>query len=76
MPSGGETVKDNRVDEESNVYYYALGNGKLRTKSSVTKFSADNLSRAAVLYAGSYGLTLELVKDGNGTYVMLYMVGT
>ena len=75
MPSGGESVKDNRVDAESNVYYYALGSGKLRTKSAVTKFSAGNLSRAAVLYAGSYDLTLELVKDGNGTYVMLYMEG-
>lgn len=76
MPSGGESVKDSRVDAESNVYYCVLGNGKIRTKSAVTKFSAGNLSRAAVLYAGSYDLTLELVKDGNGTYVMLYMEGT
>jgi hypothetical protein len=75
MPAGGE-AKHERLDAESNVYYYVLGNGKLRTKSSVTKFSADNLSRAAVLYAGSYSLTLEPIKDGNGTYVMLYTGGT
>ena len=56
-----------------NVYYYVLDNGRVQTGSSNARFSANDtgLSTPFLLYPGEYELTLELVKNKNGTYVKI-----
>ncbi len=56
-----------------NIYYYVLTSGKVQVGSSIARFSAGdtNLSEPVVLYPGDYELTLELVKNKNGTYVKI-----
>ena len=60
MPDG---VADARKD---NVYYYVLTNGRVQAKSSVARFSGS-----AVFYPGEYELELELVRNNNGTFVVI-----
>lgn len=70
-PDGKPPVtRDIRAD---NIYYYVLNDGKVQTKSSIARFSANdtNLNKPVVLYPGEYELTLELVKNNNGTYVKI-----
>jgi hypothetical protein len=71
MPSsdGAPPVTGNQHTD--NVYYYVLNDGKIQTRSSVARFSANGteLNEPFVLYPGDYDLTMELVKNKNGTYV-------
>ena len=75
---GGMPTKDGKppetMDEHSdNVYYYILNDGRVQTRSSVARFSANvtGLNKPLVLYPGEYELTLELVRNNNGTYVRI-----
>ncbi|MCX9073408.1 MAG: hypothetical protein OIN88_01935 [Candidatus Methanoperedens sp.] len=61
-------ILDTRTD---NVFYYVLNDGRVQTKSSIARFSADDLNKPFVLYPGEYELMLELVKNNNGTYVRI-----
>ena len=56
-----------------NVFYYVLNDGRVQTRSSIARFSANStgLDRPFVLYPGEYDLTMELVKNKNGTYVKI-----
>lgn len=56
-----------------NVFYYVLRDGKVETKSSIARFSSNctGLDRPLVLKPGEYDLTMELVKNDNGTYVRI-----
>lgn len=56
-----------------NVFYYVLNDGRVQTRSSIARFSANTteLDRPFVLYPGEYDLTMELVKNKNGTYVRI-----
>ncbi len=58
MPDGAAN------DRTDNMYYYVLNNGRVQVKSSIARFSGR-----AVLYPGEYELTLELVRNNNGTFV-------
>ncbi len=58
MPDG---AADARTD---NVYYYVLNNGRVQARSSIARFSGP-----AVFYPGEYEITLELIRNNNGTYV-------
>ncbi len=56
-----------------NVFYYVLNDGRVQTRSSIARFSSNTtgLNRPFVLYPGEYDLTMELVKNKNGTYVRI-----
>lgn len=56
-----------------NVFYYVLNDGRVQTRSSSARFCANNtgLDRPFVLGPGEYDLTMELVKNKNGTYVRI-----
>ena len=56
-----------------NVFYYVLNDGRVQTRSSIARFCANTtgLDRPFVLYPGEYDLTMELVKNKNGTYVRI-----
>ncbi|KAB2945524.1 MAG: hypothetical protein MPEBLZ_04084 [Candidatus Methanoperedens nitroreducens] len=56
-----------------NVFYYVLNDGRVQTRSSIARFSSNTtgLDRPFVLYPGEYDLTMELVKNKNGTYVKI-----
>ncbi len=71
VPGGGvPSIRDLHTD---NIYHYVLDNGRVQTGSSIARFSANDsyLSTPFVLYPGEYELTLELVKNNNGTYVRI-----
>ncbi len=73
MPVTGGVVPATRDPRTDNVYHYVLDNGRVQTGSSIARFSANDseLSAPFVLYPGEYELTLELVKNNNGTYVRI-----
>jgi hypothetical protein len=54
-----------------NVYFYITNDGRTETRSSIARFSVNGtrFNRPLVLYPGEYQLELELVKNGNGTYI-------
>ena len=53
-----------------NVYFYVTYDGRTETKSSVARFSAENISnKPLVIYPGDYELELELVRNGTVTYI-------
>lgn len=54
-----------------NVFYYVLKDGRVQTGSSIARFFANSPGKTFVLYPGEYDLTMELVKDKNGTYVKI-----
>jgi len=55
-----------------NVFYYVQDDGRIQTISSVARFCANStgLDRPLCL-SGDYDLTMELVKNRNGTYVKI-----
>lgn len=54
-----------------NVFYYVLNDGRVQTRSSIARFCANSTDRPFVLRPGEYDLTMELVKNKNGTYVKI-----
>ncbi len=73
MPQTDGKPPETRETYADNVYYYVLTHGRARAKSSIARFSSNdtNLNKPVVLYPGDYELTLELVKNNNGTYVKI-----
>ena len=73
MPSPDGNPPETGNPHTDNAYYYVLNDGRVQTKSSIARFSANNteLDRPFVLYPGEYDLTMELVKNKNGTYVKI-----
>ncbi|MCL7476247.1 MAG: hypothetical protein M8352_09445 [ANME-2 cluster archaeon] len=73
MPSrtGGLPVSTSL--HEQNIIYYKTYQGTSRTRPSKAMYAAlPRLDGPIVLMPGSYELTLELVKDNDGTYITLY----
>ncbi len=54
-----------------NVFYYVLNDGRVQTGSSIARFFTNSPGQPFVLYPGEYDLTMELVKNKNGTYVKI-----
>ena len=54
-----------------NVFYYILKDGRVQTGSSIARFFTDSPGQPFILYPGEYDLTMELVKNKNGTYVKI-----
>jgi len=54
-----------------NVFYYVLNDGRVQTRSSIARFFTNSPGQPFVLYPGEYELTMELVKNKNGTYVKI-----
>jgi archaellum component FlaG (FlaF/FlaG flagellin family) len=59
-------------DLMSNSYYYVMVDGSIHTGHSNVRFSARNSSQVALFHPGSYYLDLELVIEGEKTYVKIY----
>jgi hypothetical protein len=61
------------IDENtSNNYYYVMKNGRISVYHSTVRFSSKNHEEIAIIYPGSYDLTLELVNIDGKTYVKIY----
>lgn len=73
MPSSDGAPPETTNQHTDNVFYYVLNDGKIKTGSSIARFSANDtdLNRPFVLYPGDYDLTMELVKNNKGTYVKI-----
>jgi len=73
MPTKDGTPPEARDAYSDNTYYYVLNDGRVQTGSSVARFSANvtGLDKPVVMYPGEYELTLELVRNNNGTYVRI-----
>jgi hypothetical protein len=73
MPSSDGAPPETANQHSDNVFYYVLDNGRIQTRSSVARFCANGtgLNEPFVLYPGDYDLTMELVKNKNGTYVKI-----
>jgi len=73
MPSPDGNPAETGNQHTDNVFYYALNDGRVQTRSSIARFSANStgLDKPLVLYPGEYDLTMELVKNKNGTYVKI-----
>ncbi len=73
MPSPGMKPSETRDLRTDNVYYYVMDNGRVQAGSSIARYSSNssNLNSPFVLYPGKYELSLELVKNKNGTYVKI-----
>lgn len=73
MPSSDGKPPETRNQYNDNVFYYILNDGSFKTRSSVARFCANSsgLDEPFVLYPGDYDLTMELVKNKNGTYVKI-----
>jgi hypothetical protein len=73
MPSSDGKPPETRNQYTDNVFYYVLNDGRIQTRSSVSRFCANStgLDEPFVLYPGDYDLTMELVKNKNGTYVKI-----
>jgi len=73
MPSSDGLPPETANQHTDNVFYYVLNDGKVKTRSSVARFSANRtgLDKPFILYPGDYDLTMELVKNKNGTYVKI-----
>ncbi|HEY9247154.1 MAG TPA: hypothetical protein VIO11_09935 [Candidatus Methanoperedens sp.] len=73
MPQADGMPPETRETHADNVYYYVLTDGRIQTRSSIARFSANdtNLNKPVVLYPGDHELILELVKNNNGTYVKI-----
>ncbi len=60
------------LDENtSNVCYYVMTDGTIRSFHSNARFSDTTMTNIAVFHAGMYTITLELGKLGGKTYVAL-----
>ncbi|HEX7576071.1 MAG TPA: hypothetical protein VF360_06785 [Candidatus Methanoperedens sp.] len=73
MPSSDGAPPETANHYTDNVFYYVLNDGKIKTRSSITRFCGNDtgLNKPFVLYPGDYELTMELVKNKNGTYVKI-----
>lgn len=73
MPSSDGAPPETANQHTDNVFYYVLNDGSIKTRSSVARFSGNGtgLNEPFVLYPGDYDLTMELVKNKNGTYVKI-----
>jgi len=73
MPSSDGNPPASGNPHTDNVFYYVLDDGRVQTKSSIARFSANStgLDRPLVLSPGEYDLTMELVRNKNGTYVKI-----
>jgi len=73
MPSSDGAPPEIRNQHTDDVFYYVLNDGKVKTRSSIARFCANGtgLNEPFVLYPGDYDLTMELVKNNNGTYVKI-----
>jgi hypothetical protein len=73
MPSSDGAPPENGNQHTDNVFYYVLNDGRIQTRSSISRFCANGtgLNEPFVLYPGDYDLTMELVKNNNGTYVKI-----
>jgi hypothetical protein len=73
MPSSDGAPPETGNYNTDNVFYYVQNDGKIKTSSSVARFCANGsgLNKPFVLYPGDYDLTMELVKNKNGTYVKI-----
>jgi hypothetical protein len=73
MPSSDGAPPEIANQHTDNVFYYVLEDGSIQTRSSVARFCANStgLNKTIVLYPGDYDLTMELVKNNNGTYVKI-----
>ena len=73
MPSSDKKPPDTANQYTDNVFYYVLNDGKVKTRSSIARFCANgtDLNEPFVLYPGEYDLTIELVKNKNGSYVKI-----
>ncbi|NJD51496.1 MAG: hypothetical protein FIB07_01360 [Candidatus Methanoperedens sp.] len=73
MPDGNVSPPEAGNLHTDNVFYYVLDDGRVQTRSSIARFRANTteLDRPFVLYPGEYDLTMELVKNKNGTYVRI-----
>jgi hypothetical protein len=73
MPSSDGSPPEIGNQHTDNVFYYVLDDGRIQTRSTVARFCANStgLNLPFVLYPGDYDLTMELVKNKNGTYVKI-----
>jgi hypothetical protein len=73
MPSSDGFPPETANQHTDNVFYYVLNDGRIKTGSSISRFCANGtgLNKPFVLYPGDYDLTMELVKNQNGTYVKI-----
>jgi hypothetical protein len=68
-PSDGAMPEEENLYTD-NVFYYVLNDGRVQTRSSIARFS-NSTGSPLVLYPGEYDLTMELIKNKNGTYVKI-----
>ena len=73
MPSSDGSPALTGDQYTDNVIYYVLDDGRVRSRSSLARFSGNStgLDRPFVLSPGKYDLTMKLVKNRNGTYVTI-----
>jgi len=71
MPSGDGNPQTAGNIHTDNVFYYVLKDGRVQTRSSIARFFTDRPGQPFVLYPGEYDLTMELVRNNNGTYVKI-----
>lgn len=73
LPSTGTLYPVNATLDEntSNVGYYVMTDGTIRSFHSNARFSDTTMTKIVVFYAGMYTITLELGTLGGKTYVTL-----
>ena len=73
MPSYDGAPPETANQLTDNVFYYVLNDGKIQTRSSIARFCANStgMNKPFVVYPGDYDLTMELIKNINGTYVRI-----
>jgi hypothetical protein len=74
LPENNTEQPTNLSENElvSNSYYYIMADGSIHTGHSNVRFSSENSSQVALCLPGSYYLNLELVNEGEKTYVKVY----
>jgi len=74
LPENGILEPTSRLlnEDMSNSYYFVMDDGTIKTYSSNARFSAKSTNEIAVIYPGSYDLSIELVKNGDLSYVSIY----
>jgi hypothetical protein len=71
MPSHDGNPQTAENFHTDNVFYYVLNDGRVQTRSSIARFFTNIPGQPFVLHPGEYDLTMELVKNKNGTYVRI-----
>ncbi len=66
-----EPVNTALDENSSNVGYYVMTDGTIRSFHSNARFSDNTMTQIAVFYQGTYAITLELCKLGGKTFVTL-----